>query len=288
MPRGSGGPDLARGNTKGVAVSGELEGKVAIVTGAGASGPGWGTGKATAVTFARAGARLVLVDLDPAASAVTEALIAEEGGQALSVACDVSSEADVQQAINAATTHFGGLDILVNNVGILLAQGLLNESAEQWERTMAVNAKGVFLMCKYAMPHLLQSGGGRIINIASVAGLRVTTLPPSYGYAASKAAILHMTRAIALEFAGQGLRCNSIVPGMLDTTNVRTALAGLGLSKDEIEARMQRRDTQTPPGKQGDAFDVAEAALFLASRRAKFINGAEILVDGGQIQGTAR
>jgi NAD(P)-dependent dehydrogenase (short-subunit alcohol dehydrogenase family) len=265
----------------------ELQGKVAVVTGAGASGPGFGTGKAIAVRFASAGAKLALFDVNPQACAETAALVLEQGGESISVAGDVSCAADVQRLINACLNRFGNLDIVVNNVGIRLGQGLREESEEQWERVVSVNAKGVFLMSKYAVPHLIKIDGGRIINISSVAGIRVTSVPPSYGYAASKAAILQMTRAMALEFASYGLRCNCIIPGMLDTTNLRTAYAAVGLPLEEIEVQIERRNGLSPTGKQGTAWDVADAALFLASSRANFINGAELLVDGGQVQATA-
>lgn len=268
-------------------MAGELQGKVAIVTGAGASGPGYGTGKAIAVRFASAGAKLVLFDANPQACVETAALILEKGGESISIAGDVSCAADVQRLMNACLDRFGNLDIIVNNVGTRLGQGLLEEREEQWERAISVNAKGVFLMSKYAIPHLIKSNGGRIINISSVAGMRVTSLPPSYGYAASKAAILQMTRAMALEFASYGLRCNCIIPGMLDTTNLRTTYAGLGLSSEEIDVQIKRRNALSPTGRQGTAWDVAEAALFFASDRADFINGADLLVDGGQVQGTA-
>jgi NAD(P)-dependent dehydrogenase (short-subunit alcohol dehydrogenase family) len=266
----------------------ELEGKTAIITGAGASGPGWGTGKATAVTFARAGAKVVLFDVNASACAATETLIDQEGGEAMCVVGDVSCWADVQQLMKKCIERFGALDVLVNNVGILMGHGLLKESPEQWERTVSVNAKGVFLTSKAAVPHMLARGAGRIINVASVAGIRVSTLPPSYGYSASKAAVLQMTKAMALEFADKGLRCNCIIPGMLDTTNVRTAYANLGQSEKDIESHMRRRDALAPTGRQGSAFEVAYAALFLASDRVNFVNGAEILIDGGAAQGTMR
>jgi NAD(P)-dependent dehydrogenase (short-subunit alcohol dehydrogenase family) len=265
----------------------ELRGKVAIVTGAGSSGPGFGTGKAIAVRFARAGASVVLFDVNPLACAETATLIHEQGGQSLSVIGEVSCAADIQRLVNACLERFGTLDIVVNNIGTRPGQGLLEETEEQWDRAMAVNAKGLFLVAKYAVPHLIKADGGRMINVSSVAGIRVTSLPPSYGYAASKAAVLQMTRAMALEFARTGLRCNCIVPGMLDTTNLRTAYAAVGLSPEEIDAQIERRNGLSPTGRQGTPWDVAEAALFFASNRADFINGAELLVDGGQTQGTA-
>jgi NAD(P)-dependent dehydrogenase (short-subunit alcohol dehydrogenase family) len=265
----------------------DLEGRIAIVTGAGSSGPGWGTGKAIAVTFARAGARVVLVDVNPEACKETMDLVLGEGGHAFPIKADVADAEQVKGIVEQCIDHYGALDIVVNNVGIALGQGLLQETEEKFDRTLAVNTRSVFLMCKYAMPHLLKSAAARILNVASIAAMRVTPMPPSYGYCASKAALVQLTRAMALEFASQGVRCNTIVPGMLDTPIVYSALRKFGRTEEQIKQVVASRDRASPTGKQGTAFDIAEAALFLASDRAGFINGTELVIDGGHIQAVA-
>lgn len=268
-------------------MTGKLEGRTAIVTGAGASSQAWGTGRAMAQRFAREGAKLVLFDVNEEAVAKSERMIMDEGGHAVSVTGDVASDADVHRLMETALSRFGTIDILVNNVGIGgSASGLLNEREEDWDRVLAVNAKGAFLTAKRAVPHMLEHGKGHILNIASVAGMRVVAIPPPYGYSVSKAAVIQITRLIALEFAGRGLRCNCIVPGMLDSSNLRIGYAKAGFTPEAIEKELRRRDERSPTGRQGTPFDVAATALFLVSGEADFINGAEIVVDGGQIQAT--
>lgn len=192
-----------------------LEGKVAIVTGAGSSGPGIGNGKAISILFARHGARVLLVDNNPVAVAETKEIIEKEGGNAEECVADVTSSADVRRVVDTALSHRGGIDVLVNNVGIVEMGSVVEASEESWDRVMAVNLRSAFLTMKYAVPHMIKSGGGSIVNISSVAGIRVGV--PHCSYSASKAALNQLTKSVAIDFARQGIRANAILPGFIDT-----------------------------------------------------------------------
>ncbi|HEY82442.1 MAG TPA: glucose 1-dehydrogenase [Dehalococcoidia bacterium] len=261
-----------------------LKGKVAIVTGAGSILAGIGNGKATAIVFAREGAKVMAVDLNLEAAEETRRLIEEEGGECITFKADVSKASDCERMVAACLEKFGRIDILHNNVGIGQWGGVVETDEETWDRVMAVNVKSMFLTCKYVIPHMLKQGGGVIINIASIAAIR--TPLPNCAYAASKAAVLALTRDVALQYAAKGIRCNAILPGLMRTPQAefynKDAWAG-----GDIEEMWRRRDAMSPTGKQGDAWDTAHAALFLASDEAKYVNGTTLLVDGG-LTGTIR
>lgn len=257
---------------------GRVEGKVALVTGAGSSGPGWGNGKAAAVLYAREGARVAAVDLNQAAAEETVSLIEEEGGEAVAIAADVSDEGQVRSVVDHTAGTFGGLDILHNNVGIVNVGGPVDISSSEWDRVNDVNLRSMFLVCKYALPRL-EDGGGVIVNIASVAGIRWTGLP-YIAYSTTKGAIIPFTRSIALEYAARGVRANAILPGLLNTPMIREPLKD-AYADGDVDEMIRIRDAQCPMGKMGDAWDVAYAALFLASDEAKYITGTELIVDGG-------
>ena len=256
-----------------------LKDKVALVSGAGSSGPGWGNGKATAVLFAREGARVIAVDINLAAALETKRIIEAEGGICEAVAGDVSRTDDVAAVVDACILAFGRIDVLHNNVGIVEVGGPVETSEESWDRVNDVNMKSMFLTCKQVLPHMIRQGKGAIVNIASVSGIRWLGVP-YISYAASKAAIIQFTRVIALQYARSGIRANSILPGMMNTPMVHAAevIAAYGGSAEEM---VRRRDEQCPMGRMGDAWDVAYAALFLASDEAKYITGTELVVDGG-------
>jgi NAD(P)-dependent dehydrogenase (short-subunit alcohol dehydrogenase family) len=259
-------------------MSNRLAGKVAIVTGAGTVAEGMGNGKATALLFAREGARIAAVDLNRAAAETTAEDIRKEGGAAIALAGDVSRSADVRGIVDATAAHFGRIDVLHNNVGIEIAGDPVSTTEEDWDRVHEVNLKGPFLMCKYTIPHMERQGGGAIINISSVASLRWSPVP-YFPYHTSKAALNHMTRVIARQYAAKNIRCNVILPGMIDTPHVRHYYRDR--SSEEVEQVMRRRDQACPMGRQGNPWDIARAALFLASDDAGYVTGVELVVDGG-------
>lgn len=260
-----------------------LAGKAAIVTGAGSRGTGYGLGKATAIRLARDGANILLVDKDGDVVEDTRRLIQSAGGTAQVIVADVASSADWTRIADACRSAFGRLDILVNNVGIVSKAGLLAETEESWDRVLAVNLKSVFLGARAVVPAMIEGGGGRIVNLASTGALRMNKVP-THSYVASKAAVIQLTRSIAVEFAGQGIRCNCIVPGGMDTPMVHEAFRAQGLDAATIAAVMRQRDAQSPTGKMGEPWDIAGAVAFLVSDDAKFVNGAMLVVDGGMTQ----
>jgi NAD(P)-dependent dehydrogenase (short-subunit alcohol dehydrogenase family) len=254
-----------------------LKGKVAIVTGAGSIGPGIGNGKASAIVYAREGARVMLVDRNLRAAEETKRLIDEEGGDCIAFKADVTKASDCQAMVDQCIQTFGRIDILHNNVGILEPGGPVEVSEESWDRVMNVNLKSIFLTCKYVLPHMEKQKYGSIVNISSIAGIIVPY--PSVSYTASKAGIIALTRDIAIQYAKKGIRANSILPGLLNTP---MAVASLQQSYGGDTSEMIRsRDAKCPTGKQGEAWDVAYAALFLASDEAKYITATTLVVDGG-------
>ncbi|HLX13604.1 MAG TPA: glucose 1-dehydrogenase [Bradyrhizobium sp.] len=260
---------------------GRLEGKTAIVVGAGSIGPGWGNGKATAVTFAREGARVLCVDRNAAAAGETAGIIAAEGGTAAAFTADASREADIKAMVAACLKAYGRIDVLDNNVGIAETGSVIDVSEADWDRVFAVNLKSAYLAMKHVIPVMVAQGGGSIINISSIASIR--HLGISYvTYATTKAAMNQMTRTTAVEFAPRKVRVNAILPGLMKTPMVEHS-AGLAASyaKGDVEAMWRARDSQVPMGYMGDAFDVANAALFLASDESKYVTGIELVVDGG-------
>jgi NAD(P)-dependent dehydrogenase (short-subunit alcohol dehydrogenase family) len=254
--------------------------KVVLVTGAGSVGPGWGNGKAAAVLYAREGARVFAVDMNLAAAQETQAIIAGAGGQCVAVDGDVSVADAVRALVAQCVAEFGRIDILHNNVGIVTTGGPIELDEAQWDRSLAVNAKSIFLMAKHVLPVMLAQGHGVIVNIASVGGMRWVGVP-YLAYAASKAAVIQMTQSIALQYARRGIRCNCVVPGFIDTPLVQKSLAATYASSAEMDDVRAARNKLCPMGHQGDAWDVAYAALFLASDEAKYITGTHLLVDGG-------
>ena len=271
-------------STGGLTMAGRLSGKVAIVTGAGSIGPGWGNGKAVAVLFAREGAKVLAVDLNADAAAETKAIIAGEGGACETAAADVSRGEDVKALVEACVKRWGRIDVLHNNVGILDAGGPVEESEEVWDKTVRVNLKSLFLTCKHVLPQMLKQfeatgTGGTIVNIGSIAGMRYTGVP-YIGYSTTKGAVVPFTRAIAMQYAAKGIRCNAVLPGLMNTPMVHKGLAG-AYSGGDVDKMIATRDAQCPTGKMGDAGDGAHASLFLASDEAKYITGVSLPVDGG-------
>lgn len=258
-------------------MAGRLTGKVAIVTGAGSIGPGWGNGKAASVLFARQGARVFAVDRDLEAAQETAAIITSEGGTSVAHRADVSQGPDVGAMVKRCLDEFGQVNILHNNVGIGKVGGLADTTERDWDLVQRVNLKSMFLTCKHTLPHLLEQGGGAIVNVSSVASIRWTGVP-LLSYSASKAGVNQLTQSIAVEYAARGLRCNAVLPGLMDTP---TVYAGQASSDEEAQRLRAQRNSLCPSGRMGDAWDVAYAALYLASDEAKYVNGAVLVVDGG-------
>lgn len=258
-----------------------LKGKTAMVVGAGSIGPGWGNGKATAATFAREGAQVFCVDRNAEAAEETASLITGTGGRAVAFAADVSRAADVEGMVKACMEAYGKIDVLDNNVGIAETGGVVEIAEAEWDRVFAVNLKSAYLAMKHVIPIMQRQGGGSIVNISSIASIR--HLGISYvTYAASKAAMNAMTRTTAVEYAKDHIRVNAILPGLMKTPMVAHS-AGLAASYagGDVDAMWRARDAQVPMGHMGEAWDVANAALFLASDESKYVTGIELVVDGG-------
>jgi len=258
---------------------GRVQDKVALVVGAGSAGPGWGNGKAAAALYAREGARVFAVDRNPDAAEETVGIIRGEGGDGTAHAADITDEAAVRQAVDACIAAYGRIDILHNNVGIVEVGGAADIGVDDWDRVMAVNLRGMFLTCRFALPHMVEQGGGAIVNVSSIAGIRWTGIP-YISYSTTKGAVLPFTRSIALEYAGRNIRANAILPGLLNTPMIREPLKDVYADGD-IDEMVRVRDAQCPMGHMGDAWDVAYAALYLASDEAKYVTGTELVVDGG-------
>jgi NAD(P)-dependent dehydrogenase (short-subunit alcohol dehydrogenase family) len=260
-------------------MTGRLKNKVAIVTGAGSIGPGWGNGKATSVLFAREGAKVFATDINLPAAQETKSIIDKEGGICTVYKADVSKSEEVKAMVNRCIETYGRIDILHNNVGIVIVGGPVEINEETWDRVMAINVKSIFLTCKYVIPHMEKQGGGVITNISSIAAIRYTGIP-YITYYTSKAAILGLTQGVALQYAEKNIRANAILPGLMNTPMIVEPLKGAYAAGD-VEKMIEIRNRQCPTGRMGDAWDVAHAALFLASDEAKYITGAQIIVDGG-------
>jgi NAD(P)-dependent dehydrogenase (short-subunit alcohol dehydrogenase family) len=258
---------------------GRLQDKVAIVTGAGCVGPGWGNGRAAAVIFAQEGARVFAVDLKAEAMEETVALARATGRDIQTHICDVTNNEQVTSMVQACVATFGKVDVLVNNVGGSAPGGPVALSEEAWDRQMTFNVKSVFLACKHVIPEMEKAGGGSIVNIASTSGIRWTG-SAQVGYAASKAGIIQFSRVVAVEYAPKRIRMNTIVPGQMHTPMVEARLAHQRTGGD-VDALLKTRQARIPLGFMGDGRDTAYAALFLASDEARFITGTEIVVDGG-------
>ena len=256
-----------------------LKDKVALVTGAGSSGPGWGNGKATAVLFAREGARVCVIDINRDAVEETAGIIRDEGGECLVDQVDVTDAEQVAAVVAKCMDHWGRVDILHNNVGILDVGGPVDASLESWERVVSVNLTSMFLTCKYVLPVMEAQGGGAIVNIASIAGIRYLGIP-YVSYSATKGGVLQLTQSVALEYAEKGVRVNSILPGLMNTPMIVEPLKGVYADGD-VDKMIEMRNEQVPMQTMGDAWGVAHAALFLASHEARYITGTQLVVDGG-------
>jgi NAD(P)-dependent dehydrogenase (short-subunit alcohol dehydrogenase family) len=260
---------------------GRLTGKTAMVIGAGSIGPGWGNGKASAVLFAREGANVVCVDRSDKAAAETVEIIRGEGGIAQPVTADASNSAQVKAAVELAMERFGRIDVLQNNVGITEIGGVVELPEETWDHVFDVNLKSMFLSMKHVIPIMVEQGGGSIINISSISSIRYLDTP-YVSYYTTKAAVNHMTRVTAGEYASRQVRVNAVLPGFMDTPMaVDSAKRFRGLTEENKDAAWRAKAARVPMGWMGDGWDIANAALFFASDESRFVTGAQLVVDGG-------
>ena len=257
-----------------------LQGKVAIVTGAGQTpGDTIGNGRAISVLFARAGAKVMLVDLRPDSAQETKSMIDKEGGESIAFAADVTRTDDCKRMAEKCAEHYGRIDILVNNVGVGgEGQGPVMLEEKDWDRIFTVNLKSMYLTCKHVLPYMEKQESGSIVNISSAAAVAAVSM---LSYKASKAGVNALTHSVAMQYAGKGIRANVIMPGLMRTP---MAVEGIskrrGITKEEL---IQARDKRVPlKGGMGSGWDTAYAALFLASDEAKFITAVVLPVDGGQ------
>jgi NAD(P)-dependent dehydrogenase (short-subunit alcohol dehydrogenase family) len=246
-----------------------LKDAVAIVTGAGSIRPGMGNGKATAILFAREGAKVVCADIKLEAAEETVGMIKKEGGEAIAVQADVTKESEAKKLVEAAISRYGKLDVLFNNVGGAYGGTGLKVTVEEWDTTMDLNLKSVLLMCKYAVPEMIKNGGGAIVNNSSMAAYHSHGI---YAYSASKAGVIALTRCLAAGLAKNNIRVNCVAPGLMDTPLVAPIMT---------EKRIQRVEERVPLKRHGRAEETAATVLFLASPEASYITGQSIPIDGG-------
>lgn len=264
---------------------GRLDGKTALVIGAGTAGGGWGNGKACAVQFAREGARVVCVDMDADLAEEAASALREEGFEAIGMAGNATNSADMKAAVDTTVEAYGRLDILLNNVGIVVRGGVVELSEEDWDLAFNVNLKSVFLTMKHAIPQMTKQGGGSIVNISSISSLRYLN-KPYVAYYTTKAGMNHMTRVTAGQYAPDQVRVNAVLPGLMDTPMARiSAEKNWGATPEKMDEIWKERVKQVPMGWLGDAFDIAKAAAFFASDDSRFVTGQTLVVDGGTTLG---
>lgn len=259
----------------------DLKGKVAFVSGAGAVGAGWGNGKATSVLLARQGAKLFGTDVNLAAAEETRAIIEKEGGACAVVRCDMTRSADVAAAVADCVGRYGRIDILVNNVGGSAPGDPVSMAEEVWDNQLDHNLKTAFLCCKHVLPVMAKQKSGAIVNIASVAGFSHQVGGRVHiAYSTAKSGLVGFTQSIAMAYVKQGIRCNLVIVGTMHTPLVEARLMKQ-LGPEAARDLVAKRHAAVPIGRMGDAWDVANSVLFLASDEARYITAACLTVDGG-------
>jgi NAD(P)-dependent dehydrogenase (short-subunit alcohol dehydrogenase family) len=256
-----------------------FDGTIALVTGAGCIGPGWGNGRAIAVRFAEEGARVVAVDADPERLRETLERVGEHAAAIRTAQCDVTDSAAIARLVGDVLREHARIDVLVNNVGGSAAGGPVEMSEDVFDAQVDHNLKSVFLMCKHVLPGMAERRAGAIVNVASTSGLRWTG-SAQVAYAATKAGVIQFSRVVAVQYAAQGIRVNTVVPGQLHTPMVEARLAQQRAGGD-VDALLAQRLKRIPVGFMGDGRDTAAAVAYLASDEARFVTGTEIVVDGG-------
>lgn len=256
----------------------DLTGKTVAVAGGGSVAPGWSIGRTSCVTYARLGATVCVLDRDLSSAQETVRLITEEGGAAYAYQTDMAREEDIVDTFRTLAARHAPLDVLHHNVGIGKTGGPMETSAEDLDRIHAVNVKSLMLSCQAVLPGMVERGAGAIISIASVAGLRYLGYP-HLAYCTTKAAVIHMTRMIAQQYAPHGIRANTVVPGLIDTPRVAANVAHV--FSDSLEEAKAARARQVPLRRMGTPWEVANACAFLASDAASYVTGTELLIDGG-------
>jgi NAD(P)-dependent dehydrogenase (short-subunit alcohol dehydrogenase family) len=254
---------------------GRLDGKIALIMGGGANGPpnpgeelSIGNGRATAIMCAREGAAVMVADRDAALAHETASAIRAEEGRADSCAADVVNPDDCRHAVEETERRFGALHLLVNNVGVAIGRSLLNTTIAEFNTMYEVNLRSQFLMMQYAVPEIIKAGGGAIVNVSSLAAIMAGS---GIAYEATKAAILGLSRSVAVRYARDGVRCNTILPGLINSSMVRR----------EIGDREARVAPRIPMGRQGTPWEIANAVVYLLSEDASYITGTTLIVDGG-------
>jgi len=259
--------------------TGRLAGKVALITGAGSVGPGWGNGRASAIRFAEEGALVFATDIDQSRLDETLKLAGDLAPRIKTGIVDILKSASIEQMVKECIATYGKIDILMNNVGGSAKGGPVEMPEEVWDTQVDYNLKSVFLTCKYVLPHMVVANSGSIINMASTSGMRWTGAA-QVAYAATKAGVIQLSKVVAVQYAKQNIRVNTIVPGQLHTPMVETRLAGQRAGGD-VQALLAQRQSRIPLPFMGDGRDTANAAVFLASDESRFITGTEIVIDGG-------
>ena len=257
-----------------------LKGRVALILGAGTSAPGVSIGKASSIAMACAGAAVAALDFNlAAAQEVTQEIIALDG-KAIAYQADVANFEAMQTAIDRVMQDFGRIDILQINAGIGRVGGPAETSLEDWDRIQKVNVESILIAAKLVAPIMVKQGAGSIIGVSSVAGMRYLGYP-HLAYSVTKAAVIHFIKMLAQQYAGQGIRANTIIPGLIDTPRIQKNVAKVFDANADMDKTRRARDQQVPMGRMGSPWEVAAVATFLASDDASYITGTEIVVDGG-------